>query len=330
MFVAIGVMFVLMTAFTLMVVKFISDVAYFYSLTALISFSKNKIKAIKSLIWNHNLEFDLNSFNIKSLKSSSTRKRKFKLYRSLLMFLLMFMGGFFLISTGVLVAEVISLTAYVTNAVMATENVISNILNIDFIVAKVLVGLQDSSYPGRTAIPIFFSQFNAFFKGGFQNNNDFVSSINHASIDTDLCPLIAVPLNFTNCEQIQNGIFTKGYRQLASIVLHEITEASTNRLTFYKITDFETFGQVLMGFIYATQVMGDSFKQGVEKSVNKFMQVFLALTMVSFVILVACSALVHWKVTRVTRQTISTSLLLLLHIKPRIMLINSKLLRIFK
>lgn len=330
MMATVGAILVVYAALGLIVVRFLSEVAYFYSLTALISFSKNKIKNIKAFIRSNDLVFDFHRFNIKSLKSSNTKKRNFKLYKSLLAKVLILMGGFFLITSVMLIAEVIGLTGFLKDAVMETESVINNILNIDFLVAKALIGLQDSSYPRRTHVRIFFRKFTSFFTGGFEDQNTFVSSVSHIGIDEDLCPLIADPLNFTDCEKILDGIFTKGYKQLSSIVRHEVTEAYTNKLTFYKITNFETLGQVLMGFLYATQIMGESFKLGVEESVNTFAKSLLALILISFAIQVFFAFLVWCKVRKTLEETMTTSLLLLLHIKPRIMLINSKLLRIFK
>jgi PAS domain S-box-containing protein len=325
-----GAILVLYVVIIVIIIRFFADVAYFYSLTALISFSKNKINSIKAFIKSNELVLDYHRFNVKPVKSSNTRKWNFKIYKGLLITVLVMMTGFLLIAFVMLVAEVLGLSNSLKSAVMEGENVINSILNIDFLVAKTFIGLQDNLYPRRTQIRIFYKKFINFFNGGFSEELSFVSSIKHIGTDQDLCPLIAGPLKFGDCEQIMNGIFTKGYSQVSAIILHEMTEAFTNRLTFYRIHNFEVLGKVFRGFLYATQIIGESFKIGVEESVESFSRMFLSLIFVSFSFLVASAILVRHRVRKVMEETMTTSLLLLLHIKPRVMLINSKLLRIFK
>jgi hypothetical protein len=308
-------------------VKLMIIIVDYYNFSSLISVSAKHIERIAKFCEFYKLKTKFQGSKIKPFKAMSMQSKNMSIYVNIIWkaFIVTFVTSAFVFA--LITAQTVVLKDYTLNSINEAEEITNNVLKLDFIVAKGLVGLQDTTYPRKTYARIFYNRFLRFYKRIFIDTNSYLLSEHSFNFTADLCPILE-EIKFQNCTSIYQGIFTQGYKALSLLILDDMTNYLTNKVLFYSIPNFDSFFQLTMGYLYATQKIENSFKLQFDQNVLNFKWLCIAFTVINASLIFAMMITFRQLLSEDLETSFENSIALLLHIKPNIMMINSKLIRI--
>jgi hypothetical protein len=301
-----------------------------YKYSKLISISAIKAEKVQNFLKEYNINYSVNILTKeKENPKSCKNKNKNKTYMLLVWRGFKVLIPMIIILTVPLYVQVVADGSAKEAQIRETEVIINNLLNIDFLVSKALISMEDNKYPRRTYIRIFRDKFLKFFGAVYGSKEDISTSMFLFKTDSDLCPLL-VSLNFKDCSAIYKGILTKGYKTLTHVILNEITSFFTNATSFYQVRNQSEFYQLIISFIFITRTISDECKLTTLAAFTDYSYTYFTTTLRNGAILLIGSLIFSYFYISSLKRTWKSTLSLLLHIKSREISLHSELLNIFK
>lgn len=301
-----------------------------YDYSRLISISQAKIAKITSFLQKYEFQGYLRLVPVKKRLAEIQKSDRFRAsFLWIRLGTLVALLPLILILLAPLIAH-ININGYLQKIkIEGAESIVTSLLNLEFLVAKSVIGLQDSNYPRRTQIRIFRKKFMRFSNILFSIVSLRKVDMPELSTDTNLCESLQ-ELKMANCSKVYQGVFVKGYKALCHLVLSELTNFFTNKVTLFQISRSEDFYQMVMGFLFTTRRFSEKVKASTKEDFQVFSKTYTSITACIAVGVFLIAAYFSRKYFLKLQLDWAAALSLLFYIKSKEAMFHSKLLKIFK
>ena len=215
---------------------------------------------------------------------------------------------------------------------LSDENhaIISNVIELNLLVTKTLITLQDRDFPTPVSSADFEEKFIEIYEQSIKRIwKRMADNANLINLKNSLCPLLD-QLKVRNCKLIYHGVLNEGLDRLAYFLHNSLVEALNKGAIIFELKNYQEITTNIMVFLLSTQYIEAKLTMQTQEAFASIERVFSIVASVNGILMLSLICYFHVNFIRGIRYQWIMILTLLFHVKPRIMKVNSKLMHFFR